>query len=181
MKENETEKEIWRSIEECPTYAVSNYGNVKNIKTGRLISQSSKKNGYKSVRLCCNGKHIYRLVHRLVAFAFCEGYFEGATVNHIDECTTNNYYENLEWTTLYENLLYGTRISRIQEKEINHPSTSKGVVAISKDGTITKFPSTKEAERITGVFHNNISKVAKGKSCTAGGYVWKYIDEYEKE
>lgn len=171
------EKEIWKTIEECPLYAVSNYGQVKNINTGCLLSQSTKKQGYKSVRLCYNGKHIYRLVHRLVAFAFCDGYFDGATVNHIDECTYNNYYKNLEWVSLYDNLLYGSRIKKIQEKQLNHSSTSKSVMAISKNGDIMKFPSTKEAERVTGIFHNNISKAAKGKIKTAGGYRWKFVEE----
>ena len=44
------------------------------------------------------------MVHRLVGFYFCDGYFEGAVINHIDANPENNHYENLEWVTHKENI-----------------------------------------------------------------------------
>lgn len=38
------------------------------------------------------------------------------------------------------------------------------------------YASTREAERITGVKHNNISQACTGKRQTAGGYHWSYIE-----
>ena len=66
---------------------------------------------------------------------------------------------------------YGTIIER-RLKKISHP-----VVQMTKDGIdIATFCSTREAERITGIFHHNIAKCAKGKRHykTAGGYKWRF-------
>ena len=39
------------------------------------------------------------------------------------------------------------------------------------------YDSTREAERQTGVKHNNISQVCTGQRLTAGKYHWRYIEE----
>ena len=52
---------------------------------------------------------------------------------------------------------------------------SKAVIGTHKiTGEIVEFYSLNEAERQTGVFHNNISKNCLGKYKSTGGYVWKY-------
>ena len=51
--------------------------------------------------------------------------------------------------------------------------TSKPVEACI-DGEWVKFAATREAERETGVWQTNISKVCQGKLKTAGGYRWRY-------
>ena len=38
------------------------------------------------------------------------------------------------------------------------------------------YASTREAERITGIKHNNISQVCTGKRKTAGRYHWRYVE-----
>ena len=57
-------------------------------------------------------------------------------------------------------------------------SKSKGVYGIlqySKDGIlIAEYPSTMEAERLTGCNHSNICKCCKGKYKSVGGYIWMY-------
>ncbi len=40
-----------------------------------------------------------RFVHRLVALAFVDGYFEGAMVKPIDGIKINTMASNLEWVT----------------------------------------------------------------------------------
>ncbi len=60
--------------------------------------------GYFNVSLSHNNSWKTCVVHRLVAFAFVEGYFDGAEVNHIDGVKTNNVYLNLEWVTTKENV-----------------------------------------------------------------------------
>lgn len=59
---------------------------------------------YIQVCVCKNNKPKYFQVHRLVAQYFCDGYFDGAVVNHIDSNIHNNYYKNLEWVTQKENI-----------------------------------------------------------------------------
>lgn len=60
--------------------------------------------------------------------------------------------------------------------------TSKGqplaVVQLSiTDKYITTFASTAEAERVTQIPHQNISKCCTGKLKTAGGYKWRYVND----
>ena len=39
---------------------------------------------------------------------------------------------------------------------------------------LATFPSTREAERVTGINHSNISACCLGKYKSAGGYIWRY-------
>jgi hypothetical protein len=56
-------------------------------------------------------------------------------------------------------------------------SRSKKVSQIDKDRNkiIATFGSTMEAERQTGVNNKSIQHCCKGKSRSAGGFIWKYI------
>lgn len=55
----------------------------------------------------------------------------------------------------------------------NNPS--KPVLQFSKTGEfIAEYPSTREAERLTGCNQGNIIKCCKGKLKSTGGYIWKY-------
>ena len=51
---------------------------------------------------------------------------------------------------------------------------SKEVLCVETNIT---YPSTREAERQTGVKHNNIANVCNGKRQTAGGFHWRYVKE----
>ena len=39
------------------------------------------------------------------------------------------------------------------------------------------FDSIKEASKVIGINHSNITSVCKGFRKWAGGYGWKYVDE----
>lgn len=108
--------EEWRPVKgyEGP-YEVSNLGRVRNVQKNRILCQSTV-NGYKQVSLYIGGKTITSGVHRLVAFAFCEGYFEGAVVNHKNEIRDDNRPENLEWCTRSYNAKYNDAHLKGQEK-----------------------------------------------------------------
>lgn len=99
-------EELWKSVDGYDgRYLVSNTGKVKTLYTNppREMYQTTTNYGYKQVVLHKNGgcKHIG--VHRLVAFAFVEGYHDGLEVNHKDLDKTNNVATNLEWVTKSEN------------------------------------------------------------------------------
>ena len=54
------------------------------------------------------------------------------------------------------------------------------VVQISKNGDyIAEYCNVREAERQTGVLHQNIGVCCKEKHRTAGGYFWRYLSEYD--
>lgn len=57
-----------------------------------------------------------------------------------------------------------------------HQPNRKAIRQFSLDGKeVAVYESIQEAIRQTGI--NNIYKVAKGEMKTAGGYIWKYIDD----
>lgn len=106
------EREEWKPITypgiDGGKYEVSSYGNVRNIKSGRLLKPyPDGKNRYMYLSFAIIGNKIKRRnvsIHRLVAWHFVEGYTkERNEVNHIDNNERNSYYENLEWCTHAEN------------------------------------------------------------------------------
>lgn len=108
-------EEIWRDIEGYEgLYQISNIGRIKSLdrkfwngytwcnKKGQMIT-INKKRKYSEVKLCKDGKSKNHSVHRLVAFAFIEGYFEGAEVDHINTKKKDNRVINLRWCSRKEN------------------------------------------------------------------------------
>lgn len=75
-------------------YYVSKHGEVYSLKSNCKLKPHLLGRGYFYVHI--NNKT--KLVHRLVADAFCEGKSEvNKTVNHIDGNKINNHFSNLEW------------------------------------------------------------------------------------
>ncbi len=62
--------ERWVEIEEFSNYAVSDYGRVMNIRTGRILVQSINNNGYLWVTFYNNQGKFTKTVHRIVSEAF---------------------------------------------------------------------------------------------------------------
>ena len=88
------DKEVWKTIEDFPSYEVSNLGRVRNKKTSKLLTLIPDKDGYLRVHLN-NDKNVKR-VHRLVAQAFIPNKTNKDQVNHKDGDKTNNAVDNLE-------------------------------------------------------------------------------------
>jgi len=111
--------ELYRPLEEPGVkpdmYEISSIGNVRNVHTGKLLSQavSYKGGGYRSIGLQMeNGSRKMFPVHRLVAGRYIPKTEEDIelgrdTVNHKDCITDHNETANLEWTTLGENTAHG--------------------------------------------------------------------------
>lgn len=108
--------EEWRDIKGFEgRYMISNMGRVWGIKRGRTLSIQTTDKGYKKVMLSLGANKLHFVwVHRLVAAAFCEGYFEGAVVNHKDSNPSNNIYTNLEWVTQKDNIQHCIRSGRFK-------------------------------------------------------------------
>lgn len=178
-------KEIFRTIDNCPDFMVSNMGRVKSLKLGKekILSQWVTRRGYMSVPISDkNGYRKQYSVHRLVAQAFIPNPNNLPEVNHKDENKTNNIIwvnednsidynkSNLEWCDRKYNMNYGTTKERIGQ------GNSKSVIQYSKEGIlIRKWDSATEAKKEYNISH--IIECCKGTYKSAGGYVWKYYDK----
>ena len=91
--------EEYKLIKDYPNYEVSNFGNVRNIKTGQVLKKCVNKCGYHIVCLKCRS----RVVHRLVALTFLDNPDNKLQVDHIDNNKQNNHVQNLRWCTNAEN------------------------------------------------------------------------------
>ncbi|RKZ95598.1 MAG: hypothetical protein DRQ46_08240 [Gammaproteobacteria bacterium] len=77
--------------------------------------------------------------------------------------------DNIQLMTWKENFDNGNR----NRKNGKNNKMSVAVLQINRR-TVTKYNSSWEAQRHTGISQGNIIAVCKGKRKTAGGYQWKY-------
>lgn len=95
---------MWKDVPKWEgKYAINEKGEVKNLKTGKLLTGDINNAGY--FRVCLydkpNKKKFFR--HRLVAELFLENPNNLSEVNHIDGDKSNNMVENLEWSSRTHN------------------------------------------------------------------------------
>ena len=110
---------IWRCIPWWP-YEVSNTGQVRNVRTGRILKQDPAKGGYLRVTLAWNGEVCRFMVNRLV----CEAFHGPAPTpehqaRHLDGDATSNSSGNLCWGTRSENEQDKRRHGTYQAREKN--------------------------------------------------------------
>lgn len=108
--EEKMKKIQWKKLNKYPNYLISEYGEVKNNKTNKLIKPSINKKGYKRVDLSYN-KSI--LIHKLVYETFVGEINTNLVIDHIDGNKLNNHYSNLQQITSKENTRKGNRCKRI--------------------------------------------------------------------
>ena len=60
----------------------------------------------------------------------------------------------------------------------NNKNREKPVIAVYRDGKTCRFPSVRDAARLMNVPEPNIVACLKGRLKTAGGYHWKYADDF---
>ena len=190
--------EIWKIViinnEIYDNYMVSNLGRVKSLnynhtRKEKIMKISVDKYGYNYVKLCKNSKQNKFKIHRLVAQTFIPNPDNKPCVDHINTIRTDNRVENLRWVTISENGLNEItrkRISDIHKNKKQSEETKKKLSELQNKNkkqvlcieTGIKYNSLREAEKITGIPHNNISACCrgKGKYKTAGGYHWEFIN-----
>ncbi|ANY28833.1 HNH endonuclease [Lactococcus phage 4R15L] len=163
-----TEVETFVKIEGFENYEVSNLGKIRNIKSGKILKPILRRDGYLTHNLYGHNKQKHLLLHRILATAFIDNPEEKPCVNHIDENKLNNDLSNLEWCTVRENLVHGTRMKRIAEK------LSQKVIQLDlNDNVLNEFESMNQAERETRVALSSISSCCNGRTKSGGGFKWK--------
>ena len=90
------------SIKKVPgfiRYAADKFGNIYHICCMKTLKPFNS-NGYYQVCLFDNNDNkIVKGVHQIIAMTFCDNFFDGCVVHHIDENKHNNCIDNLEVST----------------------------------------------------------------------------------
>lgn len=168
-------QEEWRDIAGYEgLYQVSNYGRVKNAKTGRIMKPKNNGRGYLCLSLHINGKRKFYNIHRLVANAFIPNIENKPEIDHIDCDQSNNRTDNLRWVTRLENM---RNPITVKNRPRGESSTQSIPIICIETGTL--FFGSREAERKTGIAHQHISDAVKGKLKKVGGYHWRYATPEE--
>lgn len=167
----ETPTEVWKPVVGYEgLYEISNKGRLwsmpRNGTSGGLIKGAYDKDGYLKYSLSKSGKQSNFFAHRLVAESFVPNPENKPHVNHLDEDTTNNNSENLQWCTPKENNNHGNHNLKVSM------SKSKPIICME---TGECYYGISECARRTGLHNGNISKVLRGVRKHTGGFSFKYI------
>ncbi len=95
-------------------------GRVKNIKTEKILKQSTDKRRYCRASLYKDGKVSKFSIHRLVAQEFVDNPERKLYIDHMDRNSSNNCINNLRWVGNSQNRMNRTKSS-------NKSSAFKGV------------------------------------------------------
>lgn len=124
--------EQWRTIDDFPTYEVSNLGHIRRAvvaENGRkcgLLNPRLDRLGYLCVGLRMSGKKHMRRVHRLVAIAFIPNSLNLPDVNHKSGIKTDASVTNLEWRSHRGNELHAMQ-NNLKMGEGVHFNKKQGV------------------------------------------------------
>lgn len=182
-------EEFAYEVDQQPEYFVTRSGKVyskRNCykyslgKQIRRLKTSPDAKGYPTIAMTFDtltGKQRKTIkVHRLVLSKFIPNTENKQQINHIDGDKRNNHVSNLEWCTQTENQIHAVRTGLHGSRYDICP-----VEQYDLDGNLMGiYSSQKEAGRITGVFNTSISACIRGKSRTAGGYVWRKVAKQKK-
>ena len=164
--------EIWKDIPEYEgLYQISNLGDIRRIwktKTTKC-KPSLDSHNYKQIVLTKNKIRKSYKVHRLVALVFIENPNNYEEINHKDENKQNNCINNLEWCDRKYNCNYGNRNYRCTRHRLQRIQQYD-----KANNLVGEFPSLKEAEKVTNIKYQNISRCCRNQRKSAGGYIWKY-------
>lgn len=178
---NQTE-ELWKPIDGFERYEVSNLGNVKNAR-GKIVNGTVAPSGHRRVSFRKDGKLINLHVSRLVAQAFIPNPENKERVYQIDGNKLNEAASNLVWKSIKE-------ISQDEEfrksvserrKGTKASEETKNKMAKSHSKAVSNgediFFSINQAVKDTGVSHTAISNCLTGRTKSAGGFKWEYLED----
>ena len=187
-------QEIWKDIKGYEgLYQISNLGNVKSLKRNRfnyrlqrmiivnkekLLKQSFDGKKYLFVTLQKHKSRKNYRIHRLVAESFIPNPNNLPQVNHIDGNKTNNCVSNLEWCDGSYNVKESFRLG-LSKKGAVHPNSKKVLQYDLNGNFIKEWNCVIDAINnlhLPKYAHSSISLCCRGKTQSAYGFKWKYID-----
>ena len=158
-------------------YLVSNFGEIKGIKTGKIRSKNINHEGYYFVSISLGSRKIKPCikVHIAIADTFI-GYSENLVVNHIDGNKLNNNVENLEFCTNIENVRHAISMGLFDPNCKEMVEKRRPII---NTNTMTKYDSITEAAR--EINSSNVERTRKNISralnhgSIAYGVKWEYL------
>ena len=162
-------------------YLISNSGDIKSVKTGKIRKKNINHEGYYFVCVSLGSRQNKPLikVHRAVAETFLDNIYDLSDINHKDGNKLNNHVDNLEFCTHQHNVqhAYDTGLAK---------RTSKPVICLNNNMV---FGSICDANIWAGLPYNSssISDLLCGRDHrkTAGvdrntnePLEWMYYSEY---
>lgn len=167
---------VYKPIPGIAGYFASSAGDVYSQKPNGFykLKPYVNKSGYYIVSI---RRHTY-ILHRLVARAFLPNPKNLPQINHKNGVRTDNSITNLEWCSLLENTRHsfrelGRRSSMFGRTGKKSPY-SRVILQIKNNKIVNKFYGAHEAERYTGIKHQDIYLCLSGKYKHSGGYEWKF-------
>jgi len=163
------EAEQYKIIPFAPKYAVSNLGNVMNLKKNKILKKTIEYNGYNKIKLSINNVKYNYYVHRLIAICFLDNPLNYKQVNHINGIKTDNNLINLEWCSAAQNMKHAINtglINNFGENNFNSKLTKQKVIEIKK--LLSKKVTNKKISKFYEVHETLISQIKNGK-------IWKHI------
>lgn len=169
-----TGEEIWRVIDVCPDYEVSNTGAVRRIGSKFESRKLRLQKGYHILTLFLpNGKRVYHRVNRLVGFAFLTtdhlGYpltlpRDQYEVDHKNKIRSDNRLENLQI------------MIKVHHKEKDQGKPVLALNLITNEAR--DFGSIASTSRAMGNSTKEISKAIQRQEAIRGWYYFLVSDPY---
>lgn len=146
--------EIFKKIKIYDNYEISNLGNVRNIKTGKILKNNKNHCGYITTIIQHEKKAKTLTIHRLIAREFLSDFDEKLFVDHIDKNKLNNNISNLRMCNSSENSCNRNTNNKSGIKNIHYCNkTGKWRVKITKNNKVYLKEFLSKEDAIT---HRNI-------------------------
>lgn len=102
---------IYQGVDYGDYYLISDRGDIKGVKSGRIRKQQISPKGYCHCVISAGGRSKKKCirVHKAVAETFIDNPHNKPEVNHKDGNKTNNDVKNLEWATTKENMEHSVK------------------------------------------------------------------------
>lgn len=162
----------WKVYPKNENYLVSDTGLIKSVRYNKLLIPKKNWDGYLRIQIWNHNKSHFISWHRVVAETWIPNPENKPFINHKNGIKSDNRIENLEWCTQQENIVHAWKTG-LSKSHKNCVKLSIAIIQCDKFGNkIAEYPSQKEAERQTGIYHTGISYAIKSKSHYCKGFLW---------